>query len=93
MENGGGETVALPSDRAAVDRVVGACDVRRPVRSDEGRELRELLGLSEALEKRLFGYRVPGGLVVAEVAVAGRGQERPRTNRHRTDPIACAFKR
>ena len=28
MENGGGETVALPSDRAAVDRVVGACDVK-----------------------------------------------------------------
>ena len=52
--------MALPSGRAAVDRVVGACDVSRPVRSDEGRELRDLLGLSEALEKRLFGYRVPG---------------------------------
>src|SRR5213593_2393149 len=53
---------ALPSGRAAVDRVVGACDVRRPVRSDEGRELRDLLGLTEALEKRLSGYRVPGRL-------------------------------
>ena len=67
----------LPSGRAAVDRVVGACDVRRPVRSKEDRELRDLLGLTKPLEKRLAGYRVPGRLVVAEVAVAGRGQERP----------------
>ena len=57
--------VALPSGGATVDRVVGARDVGRPVRSDEGHELRDLLGLTEALEKRLSGYRVPGRLVVA----------------------------
>ena len=69
--------MALPSGRAAVDRVVGACDVRRPVRSDERRELHDLLGLTETLEKRLPGDRVPDRLVVPEVAVAGRGQESP----------------
>ena len=65
----------LPSGRAAVDRVVGACDVRRPVRSDEPRELHDLLGLTEALEKRLPGDRIPDRLVVPEVAVAGWGQD------------------
>ena len=64
--------MALPSGRAAVDRVVGAGDVRRPVRSDEGRELRDPLGLTEALETRLSGCRVPGRLVVAEVKVGVR---------------------
>ena len=67
-----GHACVLPSGRAAVDRVVGACDVRRRVRSEEGRELCDLLGLTEALEKRLFGDRVPGRLVVAKVAVGGR---------------------
>lgn len=69
--------MALPSGRAAVDRVVGAFDVRSSVRSDEGSELHDLLGLTEALEKRLSGYRVPGRLVVAEVAVAGRVRKGP----------------
>jgi uncharacterized protein YbjT (DUF2867 family) len=71
--------VTLPSGRAAVDWVVGACDVRRSVRSDEGRELRDLLGLAEALEKRLSGYRAPGRLVAAEDlgAFAALAFERP----------------
>ena len=48
------------------------------VRSEEGRELCDLLGLTEALEKRLFGDRVPGRLVVAKVAVGWPGSGRAR---------------
>lgn len=77
---------ALPSARAAVYCVVNACNVRCTVRSNEGREFRELMWLAEPLQKRLTGYGIPSRLVVTEVAVAGWCQKWPWTDRHRDSP-------